>query len=218
MGAFIACQYYESDPFVHERLAMSLRYVRATLCICAAKVYHLLARPGRPTVIYTDASTDAPCESGLRLGAVIFQDGQTFCISLDVPEYVVQSWKFRKTYIATAELLIAPLLALSAPHIFSERDVLWFIDNQSALGVLVKSASSANDMSEMALLNSLALASVSARVWFEYVPSKLNISDPLSREGWSSAKSDWIRLNLQVRWDLFLDRLESAMQMISALG
>ena len=107
---------------------------------------------------------------------------------------------------------------LSAQHIFSERDVLWFIDNQPALGVLEKSASSANDISEMALLNSLALASVSARVWFEYVPSKLNISDPLSREGWSSAKSDWIKLALQVCWDLFLDRLESAMQMISALG
>ena len=135
-----------------------------------------------------------------------------------MPEHVVQSWKQRKTYIATAELLIAPLLVLSALHIFHERDILWFIDNQSAMGALVKSASSADDMSEMALLNSLALASVSARVWFEYVPSALNISDPLSRAGWSSAKPEWTKLAIQVRWDLFLDRLESAMQMISALG
>ena len=96
--------------------------------------------------------------------------------------------------------------------------MLWFIDNQSALGALIKSASSADDMSEMALLNSLALASVAARVWFEYVPSKLNVSDPLSREGWSSAKPEWIKLHLNVRWDLFLDRLDSALQMIAALG
>ena len=218
MGALIARQYYESDPLVHERLAMSLKYLRATLTVCASKVYHLLARPGKPTVVYTDASTDAPCDSGLRLGAVIFQDGFVYCISLDVPEFVVQSWRTRLTYIATAELLIAPLLVLSSHSLFSERDVLWFIDNQSALGALIKSASSADDMSEMALLNSLALASVAARVWFEYVPSKLNVSDPLSREGWSSAKPEWIKLHLNVRWDLFLDRLDSALQMIAALG
>ena len=73
-------------------------------------------------------------------------------------------------------------------------------------------------MSEMALLNSLALATAHCRAWFEYVPSKLNIADALSREGWSAMKDAWIPLTFQVPWHLFQDRLDAALSYVTALG
>ena len=92
-----------SDP------VLARMYLKATLCVCASRSYSLEQRVQRPTLIHTEASTEALCDSGLRLGAVIFQDGRTYGLSLDVPTCVVDSWRHRPTYIATAELLIAPL-------------------------------------------------------------------------------------------------------------
>ena len=135
-----------------------------------------------------------------------------------MPTCVVDSWRHRSTYIATAELLIAPILTVACPDIFASRDVFWFVDNQSALGSIAKAASSADDMSEMALLNSLALATGHCRAWFEYVPSKLNIAGALSREGWSAMRDAWIPLTIQVPWHLFQDRLDAALSYVTALG
>ena len=218
LSALIARQHFEHTDVVHERLAMSLTYLKATLCVCASRSYSLEQRVQRPTLIYTDASAEAPCDSGLRLGAVVLQDGCTYGLSLDVPTCVVDSWRHRSTYIATAELLIAPILTVACPDIFSSRDVFSFVDNQSALGSISKAASSADDMSEMALLNSLALATAHCRAWFEYVPSKLNIADALSREGWSAMRDAWTPLTIQVPWHLFQDRLDAALSYVTELG
>ena len=148
----------------------------------------------------------------------MYTASDVLCLSIDVPEHVVQSWTIRETYISIAELLIAPILVISYPCLFQNQDILWFIDNQAALGALVKAASSAEDMSELSLLCSLSLAILDARTWFEYVPSALNMSDGLSREGWPSALPSWQDLQPEVDWTLFCSRLHSALQMISALG
>ena len=65
----------------------------------------------------SDASTDAPCPSGLRLGVVLYEQDPNFvplCSSFDVPLEVVHSWHDRATYITQAELLILPVMTYMA--------------------------------------------------------------------------------------------------------
>ena len=64
-------------------------------------------------VIYSDASTQP---FGLRIGIlVITSDGRHLCTVADVPNWVVDQWKFRKTYIGQGELMAGPI----ALHVFS---------------------------------------------------------------------------------------------------
>lgn len=218
LSALVARQYYEQGAYVHDGLFASLQYLVATMTTCASRSYLVGRRAEPPVVVYSDASTDARCQSGLRLGAVVLDGHRSWCLSVDVPESVVQSWKSRETYISVAELLIAPILTLECSELFTGRDIIWFIDNQSALGALVKAASSAFDMSELALLCSFSLAVMDARAWFEYVPSKLNLSDGLSRAGWSAADPSWRPLVISIRWEAFQDRVSHAFQLVAALG
>ena len=76
-------------------------------------------------------------------------------------------------------------------------DVIWFIDNTSALSSLVKGASSQTDICTIASVVALWAAKLGCRIWFEYVPSEANCSDGLSRDGLNDA---WTILR---SWDLF---------------
>lgn len=86
-----------------------------------------------------------------------FEPDATFvpvCSSFDVPLQVVNSWVQRKTYITQAELLVLPVLS-SLPEyraLLSGRDLIWFVDNQAALGAAYTAASPTIDMSEISLL------------------------------------------------------------------
>ena len=89
----IARQYWEEDSFVHESLELSLRFLLKVLKVLKPREVKVLSDRA-PLLIYTDASTDAPCPSGLRLGVVITEQDSTFvpiCASFDVPADVVRS-------------------------------------------------------------------------------------------------------------------------------
>ena len=65
--------------------------------------------------------------------------------------------------------------------ILKGRSCIFFIDNQSALGAIVKGSSSAGDLSRIVgtLWDELNKYTITA--WFEYVPTDLNMADPMSR-------------------------------------
>ena len=216
-------QYFDVDSTIEpdSALHMSLVFLRKVLRLLRPRIVQMDA-PRPPLIIYTDASTDAPCPSGLRLGLVIFEqdpDIVPICNSFDVPLEVVDSWKSRATYITQAELLILPVLT-HLPHyrpLLANRDLIWFIDNQAALGAAYKAGSSVSDMSELTLLQSLSVVSLCCRAWYEYVPSKCNISDPLSRLGFLDPavqellqSGKWRVIDDTPDWQLFVDRMEAA--------
>ena len=68
-----------------------------------------------------------------------------------------------------------------------DEDVVWFVDNTSALTSLIKGSSPVEDNNEMALFAASALTSMNVRCWFEHVDSEANPADPLSRDGFSDA-------------------------------
>ena len=51
-----------------------------------------------------------------------------------MPKEVVATWAPRRTYINLLELLAVPLLAVSAPELLRNRDVLWFLDKSYISG------------------------------------------------------------------------------------
>ena len=93
----------------------------------------------------------------------------------------------QQTIINQAELLAAPLLAWSTPDRLADADVIWFIDNKAAESALVKAGSPTESMCLLALAASAAFASIRARVRFDYIPSRDNPADVLSREGMGNA-------------------------------
>ena len=191
-------------------LDLALSYLRMTLLVCRGRSVSMDPLGRRPIIIYSDASIGAPRVGGLRCGAVVRTPSRTLYTSFDIPSWVVSTWENRQTQITVAELIVAPILALTAPDILRDQDVFWFIDNQSALACLVKTSSKAGDLAELSLLSGLALAAMGARTWYDYVPSALNIADGLSRDGWAdvltmeiAANFGWELLTLDIPWHLF---------------
>ena len=110
------------------------------------------------------------------------------CYSCDVPEAVVDHWGFRRQYIGQGELLAGPL----ALHVFGkelrDESAIWFIGNQSALPAMIKGASPVQDNCQLAVVLALQLCQHNTKAWFEYVDSKANPSDGLSREGFDDVE------------------------------
>ena len=63
------------------------------------------------------------------------------------------------------------------------RDILFFIDNQSVCCALTKGASRSWDIQAMTSAWHLFCLTCGCRIWIEYVPSKANPADILSRDG-----------------------------------
>ena len=69
----------------------------------------------------------------------------------------------------------------SFPDVLKSADVIHFVDNQGALGILVSGSSSNPPMGKLAHDTAAAQAAMRARVFYEYVESAANISDLPSR-------------------------------------
>ena len=69
-----------------------------------------------------------------------------------------------------AELLAVPVVLPGMKDMLANRDVIWSIDNQSALAALIKSASAAPDCAGIALKTGLLTSALNVRVWYELLP------------------------------------------------
>ena len=72
---------------------------------------------------------------------------------------------------------------------------------------MIKGSSPTEDSGALALVASLLLASISCRLWVEYVHTAQNPADKLSRDGYEDAEvkrslssGAWIRHQPQVNW------------------
>ena len=100
-----------------------------------------------------------------------------------VPKEVVKTWEQRKKQIAVAELIVAPILAVDpvARETFGAADVIWFLDNTTALSCLIKSGAKRRDMASLAMLAQVSLHSAGIRPYYEWIRSEANIADAPSR-------------------------------------
>ena len=76
---------------------------------------------------------------------------------------------------------MVPITLLARSHMFRHRRVLWLLDNTSSLHALVKGTSGNTVQARTVALFHLLAYGLRCQVYFEYVQSKLNFSDDISR-------------------------------------
>ena len=225
MTTIVARQYWErkSGDALTIPLEMAMRFAIEVLLILPARIIPLATAPVRQVILYTDAATRT--DRALRLGILLCELGQpSFCASLDVPDWVIDTWHFRSTYIGQGELLAVPVALQILEHRLRGRYITWYIDNTSAASAAIKGASPTEDNSPMALVAALLAASMGCRIWVEYIGSAQNPSDVLSRDGYDApevrdniANGTWVRLQSTVDWSAALS-LDSASQVLQRWG
>jgi hypothetical protein len=115
---------------------------------------------------------------------------------MELPWSLVNQWIPRVQQIFPAEAF-APLMAVL--HHGAElrgRDIYVFIDNEAAASAVIRGATRAGDVGLIVQALHWKLHLLSARVWVEWIDSKSNPSDGLSRDGLTDA---W---TLEQEWDL----------------
>ena len=73
---------------------------------------------------------------------------------------------------------------LSRPARFRNRRGFWFLENLASLMALVKGRSASKNLEQFARMVHILLLGLNAQLWFEYIPSKSNWADSISRLGW----------------------------------
>ena len=87
------------------------------------------------------------------------------------------------TYIAQLELMVVLVVTIEMASEVRDSRGLWFIDNSAALMALVHGKSGSQSLDKMAKFIHLANFALKANPYYEYVESKANWSDEISREG-----------------------------------
>ena len=92
-------------------------------------------------------------------------------------------WQPAETHIAQLELSMVLYALVERPDLFRNRHGLWFLDNVAAVMTLVRGRSSNADLAKLGHLIHLALFALRAQGYWEYVQSKSNWADDISRLG-----------------------------------
>ena len=160
--------------------------IRAVLSIRPEREFEILPRSCPRFLAASDAAEDVPgCGSGgfhlVWLDPVEVRE--SFVSIIDPAIYTCFSAGDHK--IAQLELaMVLYALAARAPA-FRGRRGYWYIDNVAALMSLIRGRSSSPDLERLAQLIHIAMFALRTSFFFEYIPSKTNWADAVSRVGFS---------------------------------
>ena len=102
---------------------------------------------------------------------------------IEIPFEIYHMWGDRKTYIAQLELLAVFVAMVELADLVRRSHGLWCIDNIAALMALVKGTSGVPSMDQLTKAIHLGAFALEAQAYYEYVESKANWSDEISRLG-----------------------------------
>ena len=105
------------------------------------------------------------------------------------------------------------------------RDILFFIDNESAVGSLIRSSSTELDAALATQVAHAILVQLQARTWWDWVDTKSNPADGLSRLGMQDPRAkgphaDWDCSELKEYpiWAVDADPWEAARRLLRHFG
>ena len=176
---------YSTDKDLTEGIDKGFRLIEAA--IKQRPVRCIFVTP--PDVLRFTGASDAAYDdcrgSGGFLLALLDCPGQQARLGryTQITSDVYAKWKPCKTYIAQLELLMVYLALIVFAEHFRGRRGIWFIDNIAALMALVRGRSRHEDLDNLAGAIHAAMFSLEVWIYFEWVESKANWSDGISREG-----------------------------------
>ena len=89
----------------------------------------------------------------------------------------------RSQQIFAAEAFAAVVAPFNHEELFRSRNVLWFVDNESACSSLIRGSSRVEDVGNIAAAAHVLFLKLGCRVCFEWIDSASNPADGLSRAG-----------------------------------
>ena len=118
--------------------------------------------------------------------------GQPVGHTLLLPSAIWETWTHREQYIFPAEAVALPLGTWALHEHLRNRDVVWFIDNESAAACAIRGGSNLPEVETAVQAAHLLWLNLGCRVWIEWVDSISNPADGLSRLGlddpWTKAQ------------------------------
>jgi len=166
---------YQKDANVEltEELLMGLRFLTEVMPKIGPRETRILGPTPQPTVVYSDASWPQwmTMEEAVeraeppRLGWVIFAPGERpRGFSMELGREFLSALFPRKTQIMAAEAVAVLTALVLTPQSLDNRELVWFIDNESALSSLVRGGSKAEDVGHVAACTQLAMLEHSCAV------------------------------------------------------
>ena len=181
-GVLKKIQYSNHSVTIGHEDRIALKLLAAMILQVPPRVIKLM-HPRRPSMlVYSDASW----EGEARLGWVMIEEddaitpeGRTSLVTKELLDNLIE----RNTQIMACEAIVVPQAILREPERFAGKDVLWFIDNEAACSSLIRGNSSQEDIGVVSGVTHFLMLQYDIRIWFEWVDSKSNPSDGLSRDG-----------------------------------
>ena len=135
--------------------------------------------------MYSDAEYEPEAGRLPKLGWVLFagQGQPPLGQAMVLPKQIWRTWANRKQQIFPAEVVALPLATWALHAHLQGRDVIWFIDNESAAASAIRGGSKLPEVETAIQVAHLLWLHLGTRAWIEWIDSQSNPSDGLSRLG-----------------------------------
>jgi len=181
LGALKECIAGNDSPALPERIEKAFVQIEAVLSRRPERLV-LMDNMAKPPFV---AASDAALEGGVGTGGFLIDvlgHSKTGAY-MTMGKEVFDLWQPGDRKIAQLELLMVLDTFLSAAHVMRGRRGVFFIDNIAALMSLVRGSSKNEDLDAMASMIRGLCMELNISVYFEWVQSKSNWSDGISRDG-----------------------------------
>jgi len=170
-----------------ERLSFALEaaiwWLLQLLMSCPPRQMPIFGTQRPPVILYTDGSSDNNRKPAHYIGAVLSVPGRAKLLytHAPVPDNLVQRWLPKKNYIMLVELFAGPVALDTFAQFLIEQPLIHWVDNNAALGALVKGYSNATDTIRLVADYWLRLGKLRAYNYVDRVESASNLADDPSR-------------------------------------
>jgi len=182
-------EHYETSSVLTEAIIHTLDFFEALLPRMPRLSVSIWPASKPPLIIYTDAASfdKEPGVVHSELAFVIIDpaspDSPPLFASAIMPmSYYAHFDPNQRKFINIAEAVALAAVPFSCPCALQGRSFIHFVDNTFALSIFVHGYASRPDCAALVNPYYLKLASLNAQPYFEWVPSKANLSDLPSRE------------------------------------
>jgi hypothetical protein len=189
MGPFKQRQYSDVAPWRLSRtMERAIEYIDMVIKVKPVRRMYAVPSDLPPLVVASDAQVEAGSPPGG--GALLFDpvDGARIGFWTVFDDTILASWGLSQEAIdagrqpiALCEGAMVPFAVAYWRHRMRGRKVVWYLDNTSSLHSFIKGTAGNAHMEKIVNYHAMMAYHLQAEVWFEWVESKANWADGISR-------------------------------------
>ena len=192
--AAIKQRQYEASIAVTPAIMASFQVLQAVINAKPERPFPVIPQQTSRFCAASDAALEVPGQ-GTGGFLLIWFDHQVEvreAFVANIPPEIYSLWEPGTKKIAQLEMMMVLYALVARPEAFRHRRGLWLIDNIAALMCLVRGRSESTDLERISSLIHVASFSLQTWLWWEYIQSKSNWADSISRLG---LRDPWYRAN-----------------------